>query len=188
MPLSTSPYQYNFRPPDHNLLAWNYDGPSSTAGASVPLATGGTLYVQKLKVPVASSVTNVVYYLTTLGTLLTSGQCFIALYQRAAGALIGVSADQSAVWATPGTTGLKTTALVGGPFVVQAGDIYVAFWYNGTTGPAFHRTSGLSGLMNAGLGATVSRWGTADTGTTTTAPTTLGTIAASSTAYWMGLS
>lgn len=185
MPLSTSPYQYTVRPPDHGYLAWNYDGPSSAAAGSSALATAGTLYVMKVKVPVACSVTNIVYFLTTLATLPTTGQCFGALYQGAGGTLIGVTADQAATWS--GSTGLKTAALAGGPFTVQAGDVYIAFWFNGTTGPALHRSGGIA-LSNAGLAAAASRWGTADTGKTTTAPGTLGTISASVNNYWVALS
>jgi hypothetical protein len=171
-----------FDPTDHGLISWNYDVSLGNA-ASAPLATAGTLYTQKLHVPVASSVTNILCYVATVGGTLTSGQCFAALYQG--GNLIGQTADQSVAWTS---TGAKTMALVGGPFNVAAGDVQVVFWFNGTTGPALYRTAGNATFMNFGLSAANSRWGTADTGKTTTAPGTLATIAQAGVAYWAGIS
>lgn len=174
---------------DQGLLAWNYDGPACTPGGSVALATAGTLYVQAIKLPVAVSVTNIVTELTANGGTLTSGQCGAALYAGVGGTLIGVTADQATAWGS-GATKLLTMALTGGPFAAGPGVVYVAFWFNGTTGPSFTRTSGVASLMNAGLVATSSRWGTANAGVTTPAgaPSPLGTIAAAATAYWAALS
>lgn len=169
-------------PSDHNLLAWNYD-PFPAAGSSVALATAGRLYVMRLNIPKAMSVTNIVMYLTTNGASLTSGQCFAALYQS--GSLIGVTGTMHTEWSNG--AGVKTMPLASGPFNLVAGYAYVAVWFNGTTGPAFHRTSGIA-LHNVGLAAAASRWGVADTGITTTAPNPLGTISASATAYWCALS
>lgn len=172
---------YNFIPPDQNLIAWSFD-PAIANTSSTPLATAGTLYVMKVHVPASGTVTNIVTCLTTAGGTLTSGQCFGALYQ--AGALLGQTADQAAAWAS---TGLKTAAIAGGAVAIAQGDAYIAFWFNGTTGPAFNRGNGTAAI-NAGLSAATSRFGTADTGKTTTAPGTLGTIAALSVAYWTALS
>lgn len=172
----------HIQPADHGLLAWNYDV-SAANGSNTALATAGTLYVQKVFIPANMSVTNIVIYLAAAGSSLTAGQCFASLYQG--GTLIGTTADQAASWAS---TGVKTMALAGGPFSVTAGSAYVALWFNGTTGPAPYRASGTSLFMNIGLSAATSRWGTADTGRTTTAPGTLGTVAAAGVAYWAALS
>lgn len=172
--------RYEFNPVDANVLAWAYDpvmAPNSTA-----LATAGTVYVIKIHCPVAISVTNIIMQVVTQGSSLTSGQCFAALYQS--GSLLGTTADQATAW---GTTGGKTMAISGGAVNVAAGDVYVAVFFNGTTGPAFSRAANISGI-NGALAAASSRFGTADTGRTTTMPGTLGTVAALSVSYWAALS
>ena len=174
---------------DQSLLAWSYDGPSGVNGGTTALATGGTLYTVAIKVPAAITVTNIVAQLSANGSVLTSGQCFAALYRGAAGSLIGVTADQSGAWGS-GAPKALTMALASGPFAVAAGVVYVAFWFNGTTGPSFFRSNAAPTLFNIGLADAASRWGTANTAVTTTAPGTLGTITATGSlaAFWAGLS
>ena len=172
---------------DVGLAGWNFDPGSVTAGSSVALATAGTLYVQGIQLRSAVTVTNLLTILTVNGGTLTTGQCFGALYAGAGGALIGATADQATAWGS-GAVKLVTAALAGGPYLVQPGAVYAAFWFNGTTGPTFLRSGAAAPAVNLGLAAAASRWGTADTGKTTTAPTTLGTISAASNAYWVGLS
>lgn len=168
---------------DHNLLAWTYD-PNQAINNTV-VATAGTIYVTKIHIPKAISATNLLLQLNTLGSTLTANQCFAGLYQG--GVLLGSTSDQSANWASPGTTGLKTMAISGGPVAVAAGDAYIAFYFNGTTGPTFARSGGVAAI-NAGLAAAVSRFGTADTGRTTSLPTNLATIAAFNIGWWGGIS
>lgn len=168
---------------DSALIAWAYD-PTGNTASTVALGTAGTLYVIKLHVGAPTSITNIVMDVNAAGASLTTGQCFAALYNASTGALVGTTADQSTAWTT---TGIKTMALSGGPFSVSEGYYYVAVWFNGTTGPAFSRTQGTS-IINVGLAATASRWGTANTSITTTAPSTLGTIAAASNSYWAAVS
>lgn len=187
MPLFNPPAATGWQAADQALLAWNYDMPASNSGSSVALATAGTLYVQAIPVRTSISVTNIVTILVANGSVLTSSQCFAALYQGAGGALIATSADQSTAWGA-GATKVVTMPLASGPFTVSAGIVYAAFWFNGTTGPSFFRTNSSSALINVGLSAAASRWGTADTGKTTTAPGTLGTISGAGTAYWAALS
>src|SRR6185437_4154150 len=107
-------------PGDAGLLAWNFD-PAGFQGASGP--TNNTVFLIRVNVRVALSVTNVLAYISAGGTGLTSGQNFAGLYAGqtvgpyTAGQLIGTSADQTASWASGG---LKTMALAGGPFAVPA--------------------------------------------------------------------
>jgi hypothetical protein len=129
-------------------------------------------------------VTNIVTYLSSAGNTLTAGQCFAALWRVDTGALLGQTADQAAAWAT---NGVKTAAIAGGPVAAPASDLIVGYWFNGTTGPAVFRTNGVA-MINLGLAAAASRFGSADTGRTTTAPATLGTISALNVAYWAALS
>jgi hypothetical protein len=172
--------RYEFAPADHGLLGWTFDPIIANANGS--LAAAGTISTAQIHVPKAVSVTNVLLYVAEAGVLLTSGQCFAALFQ--AGALIGVSADQASAWQSGG---VKTMALAGGPFALAAGDIVIAWFANGTTLPKFSRQAGIA-LVNVGLAAASSRFGTADTGRTTTMPSTLGTIAAASNSWWAGIS
>jgi hypothetical protein len=170
------------KPTDHNLKAWNYD-PIIVNGSSVALATAGKLYVFKIKINESVSITNIIAHCTVAGATLTAGQCFAALYQN--GSLVGQSADQSTAWASTGT---MTMALAGGPYAVSAGYVYAALWFNGTTGPTFYRSGGTTEMVNMGLTAANSRFGTADTSITTTAPASLGAITALNIAVWVGLS
>lgn len=169
-----------WQPNDYSFLTWAYD-PALAVNNSTPSAAG-TIQLAKVVIPGALTVTSAVLHVITAGSGLTSGQCFAAIYQN--GSLVGVSADQSTAWASTGT---KTMALAAGPYTLTAGYAYIAFWYNGTTGPAFARSAG-STVANAGLAATSSRFGTANAGVTTSAPGTLGTIGAASTAWWAAIS
>lgn len=166
-------------PQDHGLLTWAFD--PSVASGTYTLATAGTVYAVDLKVAENTTVTNVVYKMTTAGGTLTSGQCFVGLYQG--GALLGVSASQHTVWA--GSTGVLTTALTSAVQVSQ-GVVTAAFFFNGTTGPTL--LTGGSGSGNTGLAAASSRYATADTGKTTAFAGTLGTKSALSQTPWVALS
>lgn len=166
---------------DHGLATWAFD-PAIGASNSTPLSTAGTLYLVKLHMPVAQTITNILLFLTSAGATLTTGECFAALYQN--GNLLGSTADQSTAW---GTSGFKTMPISGGGVAVAAGDVYVGMWFNGTTGPAPLRGNGNSSV-NLNLSASTARFGSANTGLTTTAPATLGAISGISVAYWAGLS
>jgi hypothetical protein len=167
---------------DQGLIAWNYDGPAAAEGASAPLATAGTLYVMAVKVP-ATTISNIYVCVVTNGASLTTSQCYAALYQGSPTiSLLGTSGDQSSAWET-GIARIVEMSI--GGVTTTAGIAYVAVWFNGTTGPAFFRTEGLSVMANVG---TALRWGTANSSVTTTAPSSLGTITAAGNAYWVGLS
>lgn len=171
----------DFQSADHGLISWAYEPIFATTGTA--LATAGTLYVSKMHIRQPVSITNIVMWLTAVGVTLTTGQCFAAIWQ--AGSLLGSTADQSASWVS--ATGAKVMAISSGPVSAAAGDIYVGYWFNGTTGPAFMRGGGNS-IVNIGLSAGNYRWGTANTGLTTTSPGTLGTVSQSATNYWVAVS
>jgi hypothetical protein len=176
---------YNSVPADYGLITWAFD-PAIGNTTNTALTTAGTMYVVKLHLPVAQNITNIVYHVVGAGSVLTSSQCFAALYQ--AGSKLGITGDQSTNF---GSAGYYSAAITGGAVAAAAGDVYVGFWFNGTTGPALLRgTSGGSGAVNLGLAAASSRFGTANTGLTTagTVPSSLGTVAALTTAYWAALS
>jgi len=184
MPLTIPRQDYYLSPADWGLLAESMNG-MLLVGTSVP-ATAGTLYFVKLRLLQPASVTNVLLFSGTVGSTLTSGQCFAALY-TGAGAKVGVTADQQSSW--QGSTGLKTMALASGPFSCAAGDYYVAWWHQGTTAPAWARGASIGATQtNVGLAAPNFFTGTTnDTGLTTTAPLNLGTQTAGQQAYWAAL-
>lgn len=169
-------------PADHGMDAWAYD-PVLVSTQTVSVA--GTLYAQRLKRRSATSVTNVILHVGTAGSSLTAGQCFAALY-TGAGVLVAVTADQSGSW---NSTGVKTMALVGGPYALAAGDYYVAYFSNGTTPPSFGRvsTTGGSGGANTGLTAPNLRACSADTGLTTAMPSTMGAQTVSAIVGWAAI-
>jgi hypothetical protein len=171
-----------YRPSDHGLITWAFDPAVSVSTSSV-LSNAGTMYVVRLHMPVPASVTKIELHLVTAGVSLASG-CIAALYQG--GSLLGQTADQSVAWAG---TGQQHLAITGGPVAVAAGDVLVGLWFTGTTGPAPLRANS-SAAINFNLSASVTRWGTANTGLsgTTTAPPTLGTLSTLTTAYWAALS
>ena len=170
----------NFIPSDYGYLAWAYD-PVTTINSASP--TAGKIYVIKCKAITALSISNIHLNVVTAGVGLTSGQNFAALYQGAA--KIGVSADQTTAW---GSTGFKTIALSGGPYSVTAGMFQVVFWANASTStPAFTRGSATT-VTNGILSSANARFATADTGITTTGPSTLASLTSLDTAYWVAVS
>lgn len=165
-------------PYDHGFLTWAFD-PAHATG-TYTLATAGTVYSVDLKIATATTISNIVYGVTTAGGTLTASQCFVGLYQN--GVLLGTSAATSTAWAS---TGLKTTALAS-PVAVQQGIVTVVFFFNGTTGPTL--AAGSSTVVNnAGISAATSRFATADTGKTTAFPATLGTKSALAQSPWVAI-
>jgi hypothetical protein len=152
---------------DYGYKAWSFD-PSQATGAYA-LTPAGTLQVIGLKV-LGGTLSTITYQVTNAGSALTASQCFVGLYQN--GTLLASSADQSGVW---NSTGLKATALASTVTVTQ-GLVYVAFVFNGTTGPSLSAGSTTSG--NFGLATASARYGVANTGVTTALPASLITFSA----------
>ncbi len=169
---------------DYGALAWT-DDPTTLNGQTLTSPVAGTVYMVKLMVPVACTVTSIWLHVVTAGVGLTSGQCFAALYSGA-GALLQTSVDQATAW---GTTGTKQMTISSQP--LTAGTCYVAQFQNfATSGARFHAGSNGIAAINFNLSAPNSRFATdsTNTGRTTSMPATLGTLAASSNALWTALS
>ncbi|HEY5667692.1 MAG TPA: glycosyl hydrolase family 28-related protein [Candidatus Saccharimonadales bacterium] len=167
------------QPSDHSLLAWAYDPALANSGSQVG---SGTLAVVKVPVSQATTISNIVLYVTTAGSGLTTGQCFAGLY-NSAGTLLSSTADQSTAWQS---TGSKAMALAV-PQAVSADFVYVCFYATGTTMPTFARSTG-NAIDNVNLSASQSRFASANTGLTTQLPGTLGALTASALSWWVGLS
>lgn len=156
-------------PGDSGYINWSFDPMCCYQGT---VLTAGSVYVAAVPIRKATTVTNVIINVYIAGGTLTSGQCFAALYQG--GNLLDSTASQHTAWQS---TGVKTMAL-GTPQPVTAGFVYVAFYANGTTKPS------ISGSITSTIGGVnafggTARGGFADTGRTTSMPTTLGAITGS---------
>lgn len=169
-------------PADRGYSAWTQ--PITVMGGSTVVPTAGLLNLRRIRRVPAGPVTNIVTYVSGAGVTLTSGQCFAALY-TSAGVPVGQTADQSVAWVS---TGLKTMALVGGPYSLVAGDYYVGFWFNGTTGPSLPRSGTINQILtNAGLSAPDFDSASANAGVTTTAPNPFGTQTPVVYEWWFAL-
>lgn len=168
-------------PGDHGMITWSADPGLINQVAILP--TAGQVNLIKVHVPVATTITNIILSISTAGATLTSGQNFAALYSGA-GALLSATADQSTSWATAAMKVIPLST----PQSVAVGDYYIAFYANGTTLPTFRSGGSAGSIANANLSLAASRFGTADTGRTTSMPSTLAAIAATSVSWWGGLS
>lgn len=171
----------DFSPPDHGMVAWTYD--PSNATSSVLLPTAGTLYAVKLKVAVPSLITSIMMITAAAGSTLTANQNFAMLFDST-GAQVGVTADQTTAWAA--AAGVKDMLLTT-PVQVNGPSCTVGFYSNGTTLPTFRVSAGFALVGNVNLATASSRYGSANTGLTTTPPTTIGTITATTFPWWVGL-
>ena len=136
--------QYN------DLLGWTFDG----GGAPYVNNTNGAQYVvvNRIPLPAAITVTNVLIDLTVFGVTITHS--FLALY-NSAGTIIGQTADQSTSWMAGGALGIYTLPLVGGPYLctpLGANDFLWAAHYHGThvTAPTFAQSGASIVIANAG--------------------------------------
>lgn len=170
-------------PSDYGWLAWTHDIIATGNDTALP---NGTLVISGIKIPTATTITNVILAISTAGSSLTSGQCFAALFQN--GNLLASTADQSSNFTS---SGVKTMALTSAQSV-SAGLIHVGVFCNGTTNPIFFRastgTGAINSHVNAGLSSTAFRYAVANTGLTTAMPSTLGTQSSTNRMLWAAVS
>lgn len=172
-------------PADAGFLAWNFDPILGTTGSA---PANNTITLLRINVREAMTVTNVLVWITATGSGLTTNQNFVGLY-NSSGTLVGTSADQTAAW---GSTGLKTAALVSGPFALSAGFCWVAILPNESAGtvPSFLRAaSGTSNSeMSIGLTVSTARFATNTTGTSLPSSITPASNTFTSQPFWAALS
>lgn len=173
--------QDNFGPSDHGLIAWTQDPATLPDFFSLG---AGVVYLTKVKVTKAATVSNILYGVYTAGTGLTAAQNLVGLYD-ATGARLAVSADQTTAM---GSTGLKTAAIT--PVALTTGYYYVAFLANGTGVPSVVAGGvGTVSVLNVGLAASASRALTTAAGNTALPATiALGSQTPNSAARWGALS
>jgi Pectate lyase superfamily protein len=185
----TSPAANAAQPSDAGYAGWTYDPaslPNNPTG--VALGTSGTVYCWRVPIRSVQSFSNVRALLTAVGSTLTANECFAGVIS-AAGVLICTSADLSgsSFWGTGATVpAVQDYAMVGAPFLSYPPFVWIVMLFNGTTGPAFARTSNFStALANGKAAATQLRYATSTTGQATLpASVTPGSMNAASNMYW----
>lgn len=176
--LQTATATLDWQPQDHALKAWTQDpaGCGSVGSAS----TAGVIYLSKVLLRNAGTVSNLYYTVTNAGSGLTASQNLCGLYDSTGTKLVE-GADQT----TPmSSTGTKTVAIT--PQALAAGSYYIALLTNGTTPPQFMRGGGASGsALNVGLTIATGRFLDFGTGQTTLpASITLSSAAFNAAARW----
>ena len=137
-----------------SLKGWTSDwaGCQSTAILSTAAAAGVMLLqgIVVSNIPSGGSLTltNVIFYLVTAGTTLTSGQNLIGLYSQS-GTLLAQTGDQTTNWTS--SPGLIKTAAFTSPYSANApGVYYIGILWNGTTAPTFKAAPSTSTSINVG--------------------------------------
>jgi hypothetical protein len=169
------------QPSERGFKSWTMQ-PETTQSLGT-IAVSGAMRLQRHKLRVASTITNLHMGVLVVGSGLTAGQNFMGIYDTA-GNLLAQTADQSTNWTT---VGMRTSPLTA-PINLPAGDFYVGFLANGTTPPTFARghdnsSSFINGLTPSGQHLYISN------GAGLTAlPATVSLVNTSSTAFWSGTS
>ena len=171
------------QPSDHGWIAWPF-APYNIRATDIPVLTSGTVYVVKIPVASACTITNIVYYVNQAATTLTASENLAALYSGTK-SLLSPTGDLTASY---GTTGLYTSAL-NVPQAVAAGYVYAAFYYVASgTALGLGKGDAPSAIVNGGLTAANAVCASADTGRTTTMPPILVSITAFNGAIWAAVS
>lgn len=160
----------NLTPALHGALAWTTDPIDITGGTSMTV-TGGVIYLFKVQLIKAATLTGAVIRIQTAGATQTQG--YVGLYDSA-GNLVAVSANQTTAWQS---TGDKTIAFTA-PVTLASGTYFLAFLSQATT-PARPLSSGAITTPNMNLSAGNHRTATSGTAQTALPSTiTLGSAAA----------
>jgi hypothetical protein len=147
-------------PDNHNLVAWAYDSPSGTTAST---AVNGTVYLVKMMVNQACTITKIYWHVGTIGATPTSTQNNVGLYSSAGTRLATTNVDTSI-----SSLGMKTTTITGQ--ALTAGSfVWVGMVFNATTPPSLARCTAIGQfdqLVNVGLTAATYRFAVAGTAQT----------------------
>lgn len=151
----------NNNPADQGLLAWSMQ--PQLASAAAPALTAGVIYLARVILRSAATVTNVGFSVTNAGSGLSN--CYAALFDFT-GTRQAITGDLSTNFQS---TGYKTIAFTG-TYAAPAGNYWVALLNGaGSTLPqlaASYSTTLSAGTVNAGVTAATARWATTGTGLT----------------------
>jgi hypothetical protein len=165
--------------PANGLFAWTWDLALNSSVAQT--GTSGLLFVSRIVAPRDGTITKLACVTTNAGRGITAA--YGALYD-ASGTLIVQSTNSSASIPTPGfqTFTLSSSQDLTGGTIYQIG-----IWITGSGVPSFACCPVDNGENNANTSGPTLRFSTANTGLTTTAPSTIGTKSAQGRAPWMGM-
>lgn len=128
------------QPSDHGLIAWTGDPASSTTSGSV--GVNGTLYLARVFIRAAATVSKIWWINSAAGATATAGQNWVGLIKSDGTVLSTGSIDSVAV-----TNGPQSgTLAIAQP--VSAGAYWAALLINATTPPTIARAAGLSSAGN----------------------------------------
>ena len=164
-PLASEPA---FTPADYGFITWTYD--PLLASATSATSTAGQVYLMRINLRAASSVTNIIMGVTGIGSGLTSGKNFAGIYSSS-GSLVAQTADMTTLWTTPGN-GQITMPLSGGPYALNAGWYWITMLFNGTTSPSWIKATNNLSPPNIPdfMGAAAARYATLTTTGQTSLP------------------
>lgn len=138
---------------DLAVIAWTYDPAYYQAGT---LITNGSIYLARVKLRYAATITNLLIGVTAVAVTPTAGQSFLGLY-NSAGTQVGLTADIGTALAAG--AGLLSAALTA-PYAAAAGDYWVALVANAATAPTIARiATGVNfGIVTLNATAATRRW------------------------------
>lgn len=164
------------------ILAAPFDPATAASGTAF---TSGTVYMTRVDIVNAVTLSGLIFTISTAGAGLTAGQNLAGLYD-AAGTRVAVSADQSAAWTTQGMVTPAFTA----PYAAAPGAYFLALLSVGATPISLLRAASsgaASGVLSYGLGAGGARFATGPTAQTSLpASVTMASRTATGTAFWVG--
>lgn len=149
--------QGEFGPQDHGLECWTHDPYAASSSAA---AVNGRMYVVKLPVRRAVTVSTLWWVIGTVGATPTAGQNEVGLFSSAGTRLAATNVDASISSAGAFPTLITAQALIPGSFV------WGGFVFNAGTPPTLMRGSSFESSPSLNLGATVRRAAVAGNGLT----------------------
>lgn len=182
MPLYGGPSVDAWLPADNGYLGANAD---YSAGSGGGLPAAGTIYLQKLVIRKATTISSLSYLCSTAGVG-SSTTSFAGLYDSSGNRLTG-SSDIGAGFLA---TGAVPCALTTPQPLLAGAVVYAAVVFNlATTQPTLWRMANTTVIANPGLSAASFRWATNGTGQTSLpASLTLSSNAATAFTFWAGWS
>jgi hypothetical protein len=152
-------------PTDFGYAAWTYD-PIMASNSTAP--TGGVLYLSRIQIRSTITVSKVALGVVSVsGMSLTSGQCFIGIYDST-GAKVATTADLSATITAAGEIAVSLASSI----TLNAGFYWAGILLNGTT-PTIARCQGqINNLGSGQLTSATRRFGSYGS-TQTSLPTSL---------------
>lgn len=171
-------------PVDNNYLGATND--PQVASSNQAAMTAGVLYLSRVKISETGTIGNIRHVVGTSGSGLTTGQCFIGVYDTVVGNLIGTSTDRASVWASTGTKVTPIASNAGRSLAVYPGtSVYVGILQNGTT-PSVIRGTTVGVATDNTTASLSSRFLTMGTGQTAL-PDALASIALGGGQWWFAV-